>query len=108
MVYALQKKVEVDCFIVYTDSDTWSGRTHPPQALRSYNEKMNRDAKLIVCAMQSNGFTIADPEDRNMMDMCGFDASCPEIIAEFAKGGLHHKCKVCEECKVNYKKMMAI
>lgn len=100
MIYALEKKKDVDVFIVYTDSDTWAGRVHPPVALRKYNQDMGKSSKLIVCAMQSNGFTIADPNDPNMMDMCGFDTSVPDIIAEFAKGSLSSKCDVCEDCKI--------
>ena len=105
MVYAMRQNLDIDCFIVYTDSDTWAGHIQPPQALKNYNKQMKKNAKLIVCAMQSNGFTIADPNDPNMMDMCGFDASVPEIIAEFAKGGLDHVCKVCIECKKRYESM---
>jgi 60 kDa SS-A/Ro ribonucleoprotein len=99
MVYALQKRLEMDVFIVYTDSDTWAGRVHPVTALKDYNKTMKRSAKLIVCGMQSNGFTIADPKDPNMMDIVGFDSAVPELISEFAKGNLSGKCvDHCEDC----------
>ena len=87
MIYALENRVDVDVFIVYTDCETWIGNIHPAQALRNYREQRNiPEAKLIVCAMTSNGFTIADPTDRGMLDMVGFDSAAPEIIAQFAKG----------------------
>jgi 60 kDa SS-A/Ro ribonucleoprotein len=36
--------------------------------------------------MTSNGFTLADPNDRGMMDVVGFDASAPAVIADFIRG----------------------
>ena len=87
MLYALEKKLEVDVFIVYTDCETWIGNVHPHQALQNYRAEMKiPDAKLIVCAMTSGGFTIADPNDRFMLDVVGFDAGAPQVMAQFAKG----------------------
>ncbi|XP_057299954.1 RNA-binding protein RO60-like [Hydractinia symbiolongicarpus] len=105
MQYALQENLDIDVFIVYTDSDTWSGRIHPPIALRKYNAAKGKNAKLIVCAMQTNDFTIADPNDPNMMDICGFDTSVPDIISEFAKDTLSGQCDVCTDCKAVKAKM---
>ena len=68
-------------------------------ALRMYNQDMNRKAKLIVCAMQSNGFTIADPNDNISLDVVGFDGSVPEIINNFANEDTSMKCNVCKDCK---------
>jgi 60 kDa SS-A/Ro ribonucleoprotein len=74
---------EYDTFIVYTDNETWHGNIHPVQALRDYREKTGIDAKLIVVAMTSTGFTIADPNDKGMLDVVGFDTSAPNIISNF-------------------------
>ena len=85
MLYALKNKIAIDVFIVYTDNDTWIGDTHPYEALKQYRREMNMpEAKLIVCAMTSSGFTIADPADPGMLDMVGFDTAAPDIIANFA------------------------
>ena len=84
MVEALKHRWEVDTFVVYTDSETWAGDIHPAQALREYRERMGIAAKLVVVAMTSNGFSIADPNDAGMMDVVGFDAAAPQVIAEFA------------------------
>jgi 60 kDa SS-A/Ro ribonucleoprotein len=86
MKWALKKKVEVDVFVVYTDSETWFGDIHPAQALRQYRDKMGIPAKMIVVAMTSNGFTIADPEDAGMLDVVGFDAAVPQLMSDFAVG----------------------
>jgi hypothetical protein len=45
------------------------------QALRQYREATGIPAKLVVVAMASNGFSIADPNDAGMLDVVGFDAA---------------------------------
>jgi len=83
MLWALKKKVKADVFVVYTDCETWAGQTSPLEALQMYREEMGIPAKLIVCAMTSNGFTLADPDDSGMLDMPGFDSAAPEIMRNF-------------------------
>ncbi len=36
--------------------------------------------------MTATGFSIADPDDGGMLDVAGFDAAVPSLIAEFARG----------------------
>jgi len=84
MVMATRERWAVDTFVVYTDSETWAGAIHPAQALREYRERMGIAAKLVVVAMASNGFSIADPDDAGMLDVVGFDTATPQVIAEFA------------------------
>ncbi len=86
MLYARKKKLKVDVFIVYTDCETWAGKIHPSKALQKYREAMGIDARLIVCAMTSNEFTLADPNDPGMLDMAGFDSAAPNVIRSFAMG----------------------
>jgi len=86
MLHATAEKLEVDTFCVYTDSETWHGAIHPFQALREYREKSGIPAKLVVVGMTATSFTIADPEDAGMLDVAGFDAAVPGIIADFARG----------------------
>lgn len=86
MLYAKAKKLKVDVFIVYTDNETWAGHTHPSKALRQYRDAMGIDARLIVCGMAANEFTLADPDDAGMLDIAGFDSAAPEIIRNFALG----------------------
>lgn len=81
---ALDREMPVDTFVVLTDCETWYGRIHPVQALRQYREKTGIAAKLVVVGMAANGFRIADPEDAGMLDIIGFDAATPELIADFA------------------------
>jgi 60 kDa SS-A/Ro ribonucleoprotein len=84
MVEALANRWAVDTFVVYTDNETWAGKIHPAQALRAYRERMGIAAKLVVVAMASNGFTVADPDDAGMLDVVGFDAATPQVISDFA------------------------
>ena len=86
MIYARQKKIPVDIFIVYTDCETWAGNIKPDQALKNYRKTMKIDAKLVVVAMTSNGFTLADPKDAGMLDVVGFDANAPDVIRNFSLG----------------------
>lgn len=85
MVYALENKVKVDAFVVYTDSETWFGKIHPVQALQQYRAATGIPARLIVVGMVSNGFTIADPDDAGMLDVVGFDTATPQLITDFVK-----------------------
>jgi 60 kDa SS-A/Ro ribonucleoprotein len=85
IVWALEQRLEVDTFVVFTDSETWAGKVHPAQALRAYRQAMGLPAKLIVVGMVSSGFTIADPNDAGMLDVVGFDTATPLVMSDFAK-----------------------
>lgn len=84
MLWAIESKVEVDAFVVYTDNETWVGNIHPCQALQQYRQRFGIPAKLIVVGMTATNFSIADPNDFGMMDVVGFDSATPQLISEFA------------------------
>jgi 60 kDa SS-A/Ro ribonucleoprotein len=83
MLWAARANAPVDVFVIYTDNETHSGRIHPTTALKTYRQKMGRDAKLIVCGMTSTGFTIADPKDHRQLDIVGFSLDTPQAISSF-------------------------
>lgn len=85
ILQATKNKWPVDCFVVYTDSETWAGHIHPSQALQAYRSAMGINAKLIVCGMVANEFTIADPNDSGMLDVVGFDTTVPQVMSEFVR-----------------------
>jgi 60 kDa SS-A/Ro ribonucleoprotein len=89
MIYATKNNLDVDVFVVYTDCKTSLGDIHPFQALQQYREHSGiTDAKLIVVAMRSNDFTIANSDDQpGMLDMVGFDSAAPEVMREFILSG---------------------
>lgn len=86
MLYALDRGLRCDAFVIYTDSETWAGAIHPVEALRRYRAATGIPAKLVVVGMVSNGFSIADPDDAGMLDVVGFDAAAPALIAGFLRG----------------------
>jgi 60 kDa SS-A/Ro ribonucleoprotein len=86
MLYALDRGLEVDCFVIYTDNETWAGDVHPHEALRRYRERTGIAARLVVVGMTSTGFTIADPTDPGTLDVVGFDAATPTLLSDFARG----------------------
>jgi 60 kDa SS-A/Ro ribonucleoprotein len=86
MRWALERGIEADAFVVYTDSETWAGPVHPVEALREYRRKTGIAAKLVVVGLVSNGFSIADPADPGMLDVVGFDTAAPTLIADFIRG----------------------
>jgi 60 kDa SS-A/Ro ribonucleoprotein len=88
MLYATRRAREVDAFVIYTDSETWAGQIHPAQALREYRQRSGIDARLVVVGMVANRFSIADPGDAGMLDVVGFAAATPALVADFARGAL--------------------
>jgi 60 kDa SS-A/Ro ribonucleoprotein len=87
MLWAIRNGVEdVDAFVIYTDNETWCGKIHPAQALGEYRRRYNPQAKLVVVAMVSTGFSIADPNDAGMMDVVGFDTATPRVVSGFVSG----------------------
>ena len=88
MLYARAQKLEIDTFVIYTDSETWWGEVHPAQALQEYRAWSGIDARLVVVGMVANEFSIADPEDAGQLDVVGFDTATPQLISEFARGSL--------------------
>ena len=85
MLWAVRNNLNVAAFVTYTDSETWAGSIHPAQALRQYRAEFVDDAKAVVVGMTSNGFTLADPNDRGMLDVVGFDTTVPRVIADFVR-----------------------
>jgi 60 kDa SS-A/Ro ribonucleoprotein len=85
MLWAARNCLNVSGFVTYTDSETWAGDIHPAQALRQYRNEFVGDAKAVVVGMTSNGFTLADPNDRGMLDVVGFDTTVPAVIVDFVR-----------------------
>jgi 60 kDa SS-A/Ro ribonucleoprotein len=88
MLFALENRLQIDAFLIYTDNETWAGMIHPDEALRTYRERTGIAAKLVVVGMTATGFTIADPNDAGMLDVVGFDSAAPAVIADFARDAL--------------------
>lgn len=86
--YALNKKLAVDAFVVFTDSETWAGNQHPIVALDEYRKRMNLpNTKAINVAMTANRFTTLPASDPLTLECYGFDTSIPSVISLFMTGG---------------------
>ena len=86
MSWATRNKVAVDTFLIVTDNETWGGRGHPHQELERYRQATGIPARMAVAAMTATDFTIADPDDPGSMDIAGFDAAVPTLLADFSRG----------------------
>ena len=62
------------------------GGQHPPgSGTAADRDEFVGNAKAVVVGMTSNGFTLADPNDRGMLDVVGFDTSVPAVISDFIR-----------------------
>jgi 60 kDa SS-A/Ro ribonucleoprotein len=86
MRWALEQKLAVDLFVVYTDVEAWVGDDSPAAALAAYRERTGIPAKLAVVGLLGRRFTVADPTDPGMLDVVGFDLGTPTRLARFALG----------------------
>lgn len=90
MLWAAKNKVAVDTFQVSTDYETWAGSVHPHQALENYRQVMGIDARMQYVAVAPNDWTanVADPADTRQLDVSGFDANVPALLAAHSRGDL--------------------
>ncbi len=85
--YAMQHSLEVDAFVIYTDSESWAGRLyHPVQALNEYRRRTGIAARMINVQMTATQVTNNDPDDGLAMEVIGFDTTAPSVISAFASG----------------------
>jgi len=81
--YALNNKLFVDCFVIYSDGQGWAGLSHVTQALAEYRAKVNKNAKMININMTANGTRIGLEDDSLVLDIAGFDSNTPQLISSF-------------------------
>ena len=82
---ALKYKRKYDAFVVITDNDVNSG-IKPDEAMKQYRAGLKMpETKLVVVATQGTDYTIANPADPFMLDMCGFDSHGPKILQDFIR-----------------------
>ncbi len=87
-LWAKANKKDYDAIFIYTDNETWAGTIQPVQAMKAYRKQVGHDVKMVVVAMTSTGFTIADPTDPSMLDVVGFDTNAPAVMSDFVSGKL--------------------
>ena len=81
----MSRQEEVDAFVIYTDSET--GGENVSDVFVRYQRTMNKpEAKFIVNAMVANDFSIADPNNPDMLDVVGFSSDAPAVMSAFIRG----------------------
>jgi 60 kDa SS-A/Ro ribonucleoprotein len=86
MLWATQQGFAPDAILVWTDSETWAGQVHADHALRNLRTSTGKAVRLVVAATTATGHSVADPTDRLALNVCGFDASVTNVIADFVRG----------------------
>uniref|UniRef100_A0A8C2EV03 Ro60, Y RNA binding protein n=1 Tax=Cyprinus carpio TaxID=7962 RepID=A0A8C2EV03_CYPCA len=79
ITWASENDKTVDVFIIFTNNQTF-GRENPADTLKTYRQKIGLFSKLIVCGLIASSLSVADPEDRGMLDICGFDSQAVDVI----------------------------
>ncbi|KAJ3117956.1 60 kDa SS-A/Ro ribonucleoprotein [Phlyctochytrium bullatum] len=86
--YALYQDIPVDAFIILTDNETWCGHVTASEMMVRYRREMGLPrSKMVVVGMVASGFSIADPEDQDMLDVVGFDANSLDVVRDFITQG---------------------
>ncbi|GAA3097212.1 TROVE domain-containing protein [Streptosporangium carneum] len=83
--WARGERLEVDGIVVFTDSETWAGRSHAVQALDAYRRSVNPAVRVVVAAMTPVGRSIGDPGDPDVLNVAGLDASLPMVVNGFVR-----------------------
>ena len=83
--YAMDKKLDVDAVITLSDSETWQGMAHPVQKLNEYRKRIGHPVKYINIQMAATHVTNSDPNDKDALEVVGFDTATPEICSAFIR-----------------------
>jgi 60 kDa SS-A/Ro ribonucleoprotein len=87
MVWAATNKIEVDTFQIWSDYEANRG-IHVFQALENYRQRMGINARMQTIMTTPTRFALADPDDAGSLDVSGFDADVPALLADHARGSI--------------------
>lgn len=71
--------------LVLTDNETWAGRKHPSRALADFRSEVNPAVRCVGASLAAAGHSIADPRDEGVLQIGGFDATLPRVVAGFLR-----------------------
>jgi 60 kDa SS-A/Ro ribonucleoprotein len=74
-----------DAILLWTDSQTWSGSIHPAQAITALRGYTRKRVKVAVAATTATRHSVGDTNDADLLQVCGFDAAVPAVIADFIR-----------------------
>jgi 60 kDa SS-A/Ro ribonucleoprotein len=81
---ALHRGLTIDAFVVLTDRDK-PAENAQGRALARYRQTTGIATKLTLIAMAAEHCNMTDLNDPLQMSVAGFDASVPEVVAEFIR-----------------------
>lgn len=81
--HALGLKVKPRLIVILTDNETWAGQQHCDQAWAEYRRAVP-DARLVVASMVANRIAAFDDAEGSVLQIAGFDAALPNVVATFA------------------------
>lgn len=81
--HALGLKVKPRLLVILTDNETWAGHQHCDQAWAEYRRAVP-EARLVVASMVANRIAAFDDADGSVLQIAGFDAALPNVVATFA------------------------
>lgn len=84
-LWAMAHGLRFEATISITDNESWAGPVHTHEALRRYRALVP-DSKFVAVAMTATEFSVAEPGDRHSLNVAGFDAAAPQVIADFVRG----------------------
>jgi hypothetical protein len=84
--YALDKGIEVDAFVTYTDNEHNTGEMTPARALAAYRKETGIAARMVCVGMTATDYSVANAHDPLCLNVVGFDSAAPRLIADFAAG----------------------
>ena len=85
-VWAKDQGKDFDAVISYTDSETYAGAIQPTEALTAYRKARNINTRAIVVGMTATEYSVLDEKDAGSMNVVGFDAGVPAVMADFIRG----------------------
>lgn len=83
-VWAKQRKLEIDAFMMFTDSMGWAGEQHPSVARNKYSPT----ARWALVQTTATDTGIQDPKDMNSLEFSGFSPSMYTLLGSFIHGEL--------------------
>ena len=78
-IWPLGRDLAVDAFVIITDKRPLR------EALERHGLSSGIATKLVMIAMDSDGCSIADPDDALQLGIAGFDATVPQVVTEFIR-----------------------
>jgi len=84
--WALDRTIEADAIVIFTDNETWANSRPILVWMNDYRRTINPAARLIVAGMTATDYSVVSPNDALGLNVAGFDTNAPGIISNFIRG----------------------